>query len=129
MFKQLSITLMSGPHDGDILTFPIPTDMSDAPLVLTIGRREGLDISLEYDSQVSRLHAHLGFDGESFWLEDTGSRNGTFIGDQKLSPGDRILLEPGTLFRVGRTWLRLDPLPTDVTAPAEPIDPDDGSIF
>jgi pSer/pThr/pTyr-binding forkhead associated (FHA) protein len=129
MLRQLSLTFMSGPRDGQLLTFPLPADLPKTLLVLTIGRRDGLDVSLPYDSQVSRLHAHLVYDGEQFWLEDTGSRNGTFIGETRIPDGDRMQLEPGALFRIGRTWLRLDPLPTDVTAPAEPVDPDDGSIF
>ncbi len=129
MFKQVTVTLMSGPRDGTILAFPLPKDFPMSSLVLTIGRREGLDISLEYDSQVSRLHAHLMFDGEQFWLEDTGSRNGTFIGEDRLPPNERRPVLPDMLFRVGRTWMRLDPLPTDVTAAADPINPDDGTLF
>jgi hypothetical protein len=109
MFRQITITLMSGPRDGSLLAFPLAGDFPATPLVLTIGRREGLDISLEYDSQVSRLHAHLIFDGEQFWLEDTGSRNGTFIGDERLPANERHALTPDGLFRIGRTWMRLDP--------------------
>jgi len=44
----------------------------------------------------------------TFWLEDGGSRNGTFV--EKLDPSieGRVSLRPGVLFRIGRTWLRLD---------------------
>ncbi|NDJ84774.1 MAG: FHA domain-containing protein [Chloroflexi bacterium] len=121
MHKQVSITFMNGPRDGDTLAFDISEEDLETPLVLTIGRRDDADICLNYDSQVSRLHVHVGFDGEDFWLEDTGSRNGTFVGDTRIPEAESYAIEPGTLFRVGRTWLRLDPLPSDVTAPAEPI--------
>lgn len=125
IIDQISITFMSGPKDGEVLVFPIPEDFEEVPLVLTIGRREGTDVCLSYDNQVSRLHAHLGFDGDTFWLEDTESRNGTFIDGERINPNQRITIEPGSLFRVGRTWLRLDPLPSDITAAAEPVNPDD----
>lgn len=123
MLEKISITLMSGPRDGEIMVFPVEEATPQTPLVLTIGRREGSDIRLNYDSQVSRQHAHLGFDGTRFWLEDQGSRNGTFIDEERLNEGDRLVITPSTLFRVGRTWLRLDPLPNDITAAAEPFEP------
>ena len=133
LLSQISITFMSGPRDGDTLTFPVQNDTDAPPLVLTIGRREDTDVCLHYDSQVSRLHVHLTFDGEHFWIEDTGSRNGTFLaGDERIPDQERVEIEPGLLFRVGKTWLRLDPLPSDVTAPAEPIEPysnDDDDSF
>jgi pSer/pThr/pTyr-binding forkhead associated (FHA) protein len=121
VLEKISITMMSGPRDGEILVFQVNYPSHEAPMVLTIGRRDGSDIRLNYDSQVSRLHAHLGFDGKNFWLEDMESRNGTFVKDQRLDPGQRVEIEAGTLFRVGRTWLRLDPLPNDITAAADPF--------
>ena len=116
--KKISITYMSGPLDGRILRFEQPEVGEE--LVLNIGRRDGCDIHLAYDNQVSRLHARLGCtslavsasDSVSdpyllnFWLEDTGSRNGTFI--EKEPVVGRANLRPGSLFRIGRTWLRLD---------------------
>ena len=128
MLDKISVTMMSGPRDGEILVFPVNDISPSQPLVLTIGRREGSDLRLNYDSQVSRLHAHLGYDGNHFWLEDMGSRNGTFVDDERLSNGDKRTITPDTLFRVGRTWLRLDPLPADITAAAEPFEfPENGS--
>jgi hypothetical protein len=44
----------------------------------------------------------------TFWLEDGGSRNGTFLEKDKVAIAGRVNLRPGTLFRVGRTWMRLD---------------------
>lgn len=124
MQKQISITFMSGPKDGDVLIFDVPENIYLEPLILSIGRREDLDICLDFDNQVSRLHANLGFDGSEFWLEDVDSRNGTFLHDERLSANEKNQIEAGTLFKVGRTWLRLDPLPSDMTAPADTISPD-----
>src|SRR5579864_1771758 len=104
----IHVTLMSGPLDGYTFTFSTPS--SNDPLVLTIGRREGCSITLGYDTQVSRLHARLIYDTRDteFFLEDAGSRNGTFLGQTRVK--ERMTLEPGTLFKIGRTWLRVDPL-------------------
>jgi len=103
---EIVIALMSGPKDGDMLTFHTLLDSAE-PIELTIGRREGSDICLSYDSQVSRDHARLIFDGALFWLEDQHSTNGSYIGDDKIT--GRAALEPGQLFRIGRTWLRVEP--------------------
>jgi predicted component of type VI protein secretion system len=99
----IQISLMSGPRDGDVLPFDLS---EDGTLKLTLGRRDQCDIPLSYDNQVSRLHAELVYDGSQFWLEDLSSRNGTFLHNKPVA--GRVLLPIGTLFRVGRTWLRLD---------------------
>lgn len=104
--EEISIAIMSGPQDGDVLTFEHMID-SDDPVQLTIGRREGCDVCLSYDSQVSREHAVLVYDGQ-FWLEDRNSTNGTYVGDDQIS--ERARVTPGQLFRVGRTWLRIEPV-------------------
>jgi pSer/pThr/pTyr-binding forkhead associated (FHA) protein len=120
MNKDISITYMSGPYDGKTVTFEQPELGEER--VLLIGRREGCDVHLNFDSQASRIHARLGCASipvtasESvdnpfmlaFWLEDGNSRNGTFIEKEKLPIKARVSLRPGSLFRVGRTWMRLD---------------------
>ena len=120
MNKDISITYMSGPHDGKTLTFEQPELGEER--VLLIGRREGCDVHLNFDSQASRIHARLGCASipvtasESvdnpfmlaFWLEDGNSRNGTFIEKEKLPIKARVRLRPGSLFRVGRTSMSLD---------------------
>ncbi len=120
MQKHLSITFMSGPHDGKTLRFEQP-NIGDE-VILTIGRREGCDIEIDFDNQVSRLHARLGCQAIPvtatdevpnpyhlhFWLEDVDSRNGTYVEkveDPIRGKGD---LRPGLMFRIGRTWMRLD---------------------
>lgn len=114
---QIEVALMSGPQDGAVLTFERLLD-SDEPTVISIGRREGSDVCLNYDSQVSREHAALICDRETFWLEDRQSTNGTYVGDEKIT--GRVQIEPGQLFRIGRTWLRIEPATSFV-----PLDADD----
>ena len=117
---EISITYMSGPYDGEKMTFEQP-DRGDERII-TIGRRETCDIHLGSDNQVSRLHAQLGIESAEvtasesvtspymlqFWLEDHSSRNGTFIEKNPDPIQSRVTLRPGVLFRIGRTWLRLD---------------------
>jgi pSer/pThr/pTyr-binding forkhead associated (FHA) protein len=118
--KEISITFMSGPLDGKTIRFEQP-DIGDE-LILHYGRREGCDIHMPFDNQVSRLHARLGCKSSlvtatdsvvepfilSFWLEDLDSRNGTFLERDKQPIKGRVSIRPGSLFRIGRTWLRLD---------------------
>jgi pSer/pThr/pTyr-binding forkhead associated (FHA) protein len=120
MEREISVTVMSGALDGRTLRFEQP-DIGEE-LVLNIGRRDGCDVYLPFDNQVSRLHAKLGClcapvtASESvtepyvlsFWLEDQHSRNGTYVEREKQAIRDRVSLRPGSLFRIGRTWLRLD---------------------
>ena len=120
MEREISVTHMSGPLDGKTLRFDQPEIGGE--LVLNIGRREGCDVHLPSDNQVSRVHARLGCLSTpvtasdsvtepyilSFWLEDMRSRNGTFVEREKDPLRGRTSLRPGMLFRIGRTWLRLD---------------------
>lgn len=119
-YGEVSITFMSGPRDGEKMIFDQPGPGKER--IIAIGRRETCDIHLGSDNQVSRLHARLGCESievtssESvtspfmlqFWLEDGGSRNGTFIEKNPDRIKSRVSLRPGILFRIGRTWLRLD---------------------
>ncbi|NDJ61951.1 MAG: FHA domain-containing protein [Chloroflexi bacterium] len=118
--QELSITFMSGSQDGHTLNFRQPNPGDE--LVLHIGRREGCDVCIRDDNQVSRLHAKLFCVSQpvtasesveepvvlAFWLEDMGSRNGTYVERERDSIRGRVSLQPGRLFRIGRTWLRLD---------------------
>jgi pSer/pThr/pTyr-binding forkhead associated (FHA) protein len=97
----VELMIMSGPEDGTVLRLDQPKQ-GDAYI---LGRREDCDVVLMYDNQVSRQHTRL-FMADGQWrLQDLGSRNGTYIGKQKI---DGIApLEWGQMFRMGRTWIRL----------------------
>jgi len=101
--------IMSGPDDGLELSLQ-PGDTSQASntqsTVFTIGRRETCDICIPFDTSVSRLHATITIDSaERITLTDEDSRNGTFMGRQRVK--DVTRLEANALFRVGNTWLRI----------------------
>jgi pSer/pThr/pTyr-binding forkhead associated (FHA) protein len=64
---------------------------------MTIGRREDDDIALDWDKQVSRLHAQIERVKGDWCLVDDGlSRNGSFVnteriaGKRRLADGDRL---------------------------------------
>lgn len=83
--------------------------------VVLVGRADSNDVSIQHTS-ISKLHARLrGFDGDGFFVEDAGSRNGTFVNQARvedLTPvrcGD-VLCFGRRPFRVRRTERLLDAL-------------------
>jgi pSer/pThr/pTyr-binding forkhead associated (FHA) protein len=69
---------------------------------LSVGRGATNELSLAWDTEVSRLHAELECIGGEWTVSDDGlSRNGTFVNDQRISGRHR--LRDGDLIRVGQT--------------------------
>ena len=69
-----------------------------------IGRADGCAIRLS-DTYVSQVHARLyGQDG-SWYLEDLGSTNGTFLNDRRV--GQPVEVHAGDVVKVGKTVLEL----------------------
>jgi pSer/pThr/pTyr-binding forkhead associated (FHA) protein len=63
---------------------------------LTIGRSSTADLSFPEDSGLSRQHVTLARDGNTWFVEDLSSKNGTFLNEAPvkartaLKPGDRV---------------------------------------
>jgi pSer/pThr/pTyr-binding forkhead associated (FHA) protein len=55
----------------------------DRTRIIMIGRGEECDIALP-DRQVSRLHARIEWQGDSYYLVDLGSKNGTHLNGQEV---------------------------------------------
>ena len=71
---------------------------------LSVGRGEGNDVPLPWDSEVSRLHAELEcIAGEWTIVDDGLSRNGTYVNGIRIS--GRARLRDGDTVRIGRTAL------------------------
>ena len=68
---------------------------------LSVGRTRESDLVID-DPSVSRSHASMvmGDDGR-LRVSDTGSTNGTFIGDERIESGPAHIVEPGTEVRFG----------------------------
>jgi pSer/pThr/pTyr-binding forkhead associated (FHA) protein len=69
---------------------------------LTLGRSPENDVCLEWDEEVSRLHAELERVGEHWLVVDDGvSRNGTFVAGERIN--GRRRLQDGDVIRLGGT--------------------------
>ncbi len=81
-----------------------------------IGRVTGLDIILK-EAGVSRIHALVGHNEEedTWFVEDMGSRNGTFVNHDKVVNRQELL--PGDLIHIGKATLSfrlIDELPQGI---------------
>jgi pSer/pThr/pTyr-binding forkhead associated (FHA) protein len=70
---------------------------------LAICRHAGNDVPLEWDTETSRVHAELERVGEEWLVADLGSRNGTFVNEDRLHATRR--LQDRDVVRLGRTTL------------------------
>jgi pSer/pThr/pTyr-binding forkhead associated (FHA) protein len=69
---------------------------------LWVGRGEAAGLRLDWDSEVSALHAQIEVVGEACTLLDDGlSRNGSFVGEERVH--GRRLLRDGDTLRFGQT--------------------------
>jgi hypothetical protein len=78
--------------------------LSAESTVLSLGRDEGADVRIEWDGQISRLHAILERVGGAWTVADDGlSRNGTFVNHERVT--GRRRLHGGDTIRTGDTEL------------------------
>jgi predicted component of type VI protein secretion system len=79
-------------------------DLDQTTSRLTLGRGSAADICLDWDDEVSRVHAELERIGDDWVLIDDGlSRNGTYVNGERLS--GRRRLRSGDGIRLGTTLL------------------------
>jgi diguanylate cyclase (GGDEF)-like protein len=88
------LIVISGPNVGEF--FPIRGGA-------VLGRALDVDVRL-VDAGISRRHAEIVVDGDEIWLEDLGSKNGSFVNGvqvrrHRLRAGDKIQLGASTLLR------------------------------
>lgn len=68
---------------------------------LSVGRTAGNDLAID-DASVSKIHASLLLNAENqLMIADTGSTNGTFIGEQRISYGKAQIVGAGEKVRFG----------------------------
>jgi hypothetical protein len=96
--KRVSLAVVSGVDSGAVYRMETPR--------LSVGRSgEGAKAAVQLaDAEVSRMHAVVVCDGQRFEVQDLGSTNGTFVGEQRIQAAP---LDPGSEFRVGGTTLLL----------------------
>jgi len=78
-----------------------------------IGTFKGCEFQLS-DKTVSRTHCEIKTVEDGFILRDDGSTNGTMMDGYKVR---EIYLKPGTIFHVGKTALRFQPLSERIEIP------------
>ena len=105
MTQTLTLTFMSGSRDGE----EVQLKTAGSPPFVSMGRDAPCELVISDDPDLSRRHARIFWGGSTWTLEDTGSSNGTFIGEfqatRKLSGAAAI--KDGDILRVGLTRLRL----------------------
>lgn len=80
----------------------------------TIGKGDTSDIKINDDVMVSRTHARISLERGLLWIEDLGSRNGTYINNKRiekktlLRSGDRVNLGQVSTFHCAQ-WNALEP--------------------
>ncbi|GIW71654.1 MAG: hypothetical protein KatS3mg102_1196 [Planctomycetota bacterium] len=87
------VRVKSGPNAGAVF------EIGEAPLI--IGRDDRAEIQI-LDQGVSRRHAELFRVGEMHFIRDLGSRNGTFVNEERVR---EELLRDGDELRIGSTVL------------------------
>jgi hypothetical protein len=93
--------------DGDTLPqlYAVKKVQTMFESMVTIGRTPNNDIVLA-DVQISRFHAFLRVHPDRVELGDAGSRNGTFVNDQRLIPkGQVVIVIPGDVIKFGTIQL------------------------
>ncbi|NJK88190.1 MAG: FHA domain-containing protein [Myxococcales bacterium] len=66
------------------LTVPLPPEQ---PLVLGRFHPENT-VQVGWDVRISRRHACIAWRGGVVWIEDLGSRNGTWVGGRRIAAPD-----------------------------------------
>jgi hypothetical protein len=87
---------------------------------MTIGRKMGNDVVID-NLAVSGHHAKVTQEGGSFFIEDTGSTNGTFLNDVRV---EKRRLQHGDQIRVGKHVLVFEETAGTGAPPAPARDPD-----
>ncbi|WP_407319949.1 FHA domain-containing protein [Isoptericola halotolerans] len=90
------LVVTAGPLSGT--TLPLSTSS------ILIGRAPSCTLVLDDDYSSSR-HARIFPQGDQWYVEDLGSTNGTFIGDQQVT--SPIHLAPGVGVQIGRSVVEL----------------------
>jgi pSer/pThr/pTyr-binding forkhead associated (FHA) protein len=75
--------------------------------------RSGQQLNVE-DLEISRRHALIRAANETVTIEDLGSRNGTFVNEQRIEAV--TTLRPGDVVRLGTTSFELEGAPAPATS-------------
>ncbi|GAB4332860.1 MAG: hypothetical protein Kow00117_17100 [Phototrophicales bacterium] len=113
---KITITIMSGVEDGNTLEYDSTRgdgQQDQGKWRLSIGRKDENDICLKSDTYISRWHANIIYEAGHWLLEDCKSTNGSFLENpddffNDIPIQDTVILNTHQLFRIGKTWLRIE---------------------
>lgn len=110
------LDILSGPASGQRVM------LQDE--IFLIDRRPGS--LLDQDIRVSRRHAILELVEERWYIQDLGSKNGTWLNGRTLVQQRRYPLEPSSILRVGHTEIRFssskaNPTPSSLAEAQPPL--------
>lgn len=91
-----TLLVVNGPGRG--VRFEVSSGSGEIVMGRSIGTRIRID-----DTEVSRQHAVIVYDGKAFRLRDLKSANGTFLNGDRIS---EVVLRNGDSIRIGTTALR-----------------------
>ena len=100
---SIIVTVMSGADDGKVF------QLNKIPVML--GRHPDDDVCLPYDTRISRHHARITKEDNSYFIEDMGSEgkgstNGTYVNDEKIT--GKTPLPSGDVALLGGIWIRFE---------------------
>ncbi len=104
------IVILTGENAGKVYALP------DIPTV--VGRSAEAHVQIT-DPWISSMHAMFERRGDEIWVVDLDSRNGTFVGEERITEGR---VGDGSVVRFGRTEVRLELL--EETGPVSPDPPE-----
>jgi class 3 adenylate cyclase len=90
------LVILTGENAGKVFVLP------DIPTV--VGRSAEAHVQLT-DPWISSMHAMFERRGSDYWVVDLDSRNGTFLGEERVVEGH---VSDGTVVRFGRTEVRVE---------------------
>lgn len=96
MTKLVVVLILSGPLKGH--KYFVKSDSK-----ILIGRSEEANIRIAYDDFCSRRHALIYWVGDSCYVEDLNSKNGTFLNNKKIQGKEKIT--KGDTIGLGETEL------------------------
>lgn len=101
----MQVVLVMFKMDGERRSFSLPRD------VTVLGRREDCDLRIPL-GEVSRKHCRFVKEGETLWLEDLDSSNGTLHNGERIQ---KIVVHPGDTVQIGPVVfvVQIDGMPPD----------------
>jgi len=99
-FGTLDVIIPDGrPHSHALETMSI-----------SIGRYDGNRIVID-DRSISRYHCLIQYEAGKVYIQDSASRNGTYVDGRKLEPNEKFVLSGGEYILVGRVHLHYTQAP------------------